>query len=674
MAEGISNLFLSRDTRVYLEQNPSAPNAERTVWELSVLNGYSFSQSTNSSQVTVSEMTDLVGRARRGQRAFNDSLSPAEWSFSTYARPTIVTSKHRAPEECLWASLFSESDLITGSSALGVNYNTFDTGITTASITPSAVLVSGSTYEVTITLPATPFHNGDTWFKTGDYIKVSGASATISPNGTFVVSSATGTTLKYYVPFNPGTFSASAITVKSATLATDGNQLDITPTSSNKTSLNTFNLYFVLGGRQWVSSYAGTEHKYDASEGTTIYKISNAVVNEVTSTFDIEGITTLEWSGQGSTIAELASLDFTGGTGVTTTQTTLNLGTGGVFTLTGNTTSIGVGNKVTISGTASGGAITGYTAPGPQDYYVIAASGDSTGTTSITLSASRGGSAVTISTTGNTTGLTLVSYPQPVLLTDGLTSTTNMIRNRLTQATVNNNLIDGSYSVTANALPTIVRDTADPSNYKVTIAFAAAHQFVIGQQIRVSSFTGTNAILNGIQTITAIPTASSIEYKVSQAATITGTSDRPVVKTPKAYSLTLTGGSITISNNISFLTPEALGVVNQPLAHITGTRSVSGSFTCYLDELTNGSIDLYQDLLNATTTITNNHEINFFVGGRKDSSSPVAPGIMIDLPQCHLEIPSINIDDVIGFEVNFTALPTSLSGTDEIAKIRYVGK
>ncbi|MEC7223030.1 MAG: tandem-95 repeat protein, partial [Verrucomicrobiota bacterium] len=51
----------------------------------------------------------------------------------------------------------------------------------------------------------------------------------------------------------------------------------------------------------------------------------------------------------------------------------------------------------------------------------------------------------------------------------------------------------------------------------------------------------------------------------------------------------LNGGNVTISNNITFITPEELGIVNVPIGHVTGTRSVSGSFTCYLTDDTNTS-------------------------------------------------------------------------------------
>ena len=49
-----------------------------------------------------------------------------------------------------------------------------------------------------------------------------------------------------------------------------------------------------------------------------------------------------------------------------------------------------------------------------------------------------------------------------------------------------------------------------------------------------------------------------------------------------SYSVAITGGNVTFSNNVSYLTPEELGKVNQPIEHVTGPRSVTGSLTCYL--------------------------------------------------------------------------------------------
>lgn len=136
------------------------------------------------------------------------------------------------------------------------------------------------------------------------------------------------------------------------------------------------------------------------------------------------------------------------------------------------------------------------------------------------------------------------------------------------------------------------------------------------------------------------------------------------------YNLVLTGGNITMENNITYLTPETLGVVNQPLGHVTGTRNVSGNFTCYLNREAGGSADLFEDLIEATTDITNSFNTVFKIGGTS------APKVQIDLPKCHFEVPTHSIDDIISLETNFHALPASVDPTavgDFEAKITYTG-
>jgi len=152
----------------------------------------------------------------------------------------------------------------------------------------------------------------------------------------------------------------------------------------------------------------------------------------------------------------------------------------------------------------------------------------------------------------------------------------------------------------------------------------------------------------------------------SLAITADDTTTFPGENSDGVYNAVLTGGNITMENNITFLTPETLCTVNHPLGHITGTRSISGSFTSYLNAATGSTADLFEDLVGATTTVTNSFDLTFSIGGAS------APKIVINLPQCHLEIPSHSIEDVIAIEANFTGLPTTLDATDE-ATITYVG-
>ena len=116
-----NNLFFSRDTRVLVE-------ADSTVWEIPVLDGFSFSQATNTSEISLSEMESTGGASRRGRRMFNDSYAPAEWNFSTYMRPFLsvvdaatgwdgTSAQMHAVEEIMWASLISAGQFNAKSAA-----------------------------------------------------------------------------------------------------------------------------------------------------------------------------------------------------------------------------------------------------------------------------------------------------------------------------------------------------------------------------------------------------------------------------------------------------------------------------------------------------------------------------------------------------------------------------
>ena len=139
------------------------------------------------------------------------------------------------------------------------------------------------------------------------------------------------------------------------------------------------------------------------------------------------------------------------------------------------------------------------------------------------------------------------------------------------------------------------------------------------------------------------------------------------------YNLVLTGGNITISNNLTYLTPETLGTVNQPLGNVTGTRTISGNFTCYLDHTAGASADLFEDLIEATSVITNSFDLTFGIGG----ASSVTPSVQIELPKCHFEVPAHSMDDIISLETNFHALPANLdpgTGADNYEiKVTYKG-
>ena len=393
----VDTLYFSRDSKMYIEIGSS-------VWEIPVLDGFSFSQANNSTEVTLSEMEDTAGSSKRGRRVFNDSLAPVEWSFSTYARPFLSegsdtagnaekdgTDRHHAVEEVLWA-------LMAGAATY------------TAPDGSTASALTGLTF-----------------------------SSTASPNTT------AGTGLS-----------------------------ELSFANSNKATLGTCNIYFSLD---------------DGGSNPVVYKLTEAVVNEASVDFDVDGIATIAWSGFGKTLTE-----------------------------------------------------------------------DSKPTRTVF---------------------------------EAINSTNNYIRNRLTQL-----------SITAG-------DT--------------------------TTFPGSGS---GV------------------------------------YTLTLTGGNITISNNISFLTPETLGTVNLPIGHVTGARSVSGSFNCYLglDSGTNTgtSTDFFNDLTSAAarTKVVNSFDVTFKLGGVSTSSS--VPVYQFNFPTAHLEIPAHTVEDVISLETTFQALPSTIAGTNEVS-VKYAG-
>jgi len=538
------------------------------LWSVPVLDGFSFSQATNTSEVTLNEMEDSTGKSRRGRKMFTDSLSAAEWSFSTYIRPfksagvtgdldggavgaggaaggvkkgiaDSTANIHHAVEEALWVAMAGKNTYTatTGrwaSPAAGGAVSSFTTGglvegnggdVGTHTFTVSNSTLGGSTTGastnstnganavITLTLTsdgsdqdvvATISERGIGWV-TGDVITITGASL----GGTTTTDNVT-------------------VTVTSTSAAADGTDLDINFYDSSRAALGTFNLYYVFS---------------DRTAGRLIYKLENAVVNEAAIEFDIDGIATVGWSGMAGQIKEVQE--------DTTDADTIAAGKFHADATSPVTGSHGVG-AIWIDTNDS------------DRFYINPTAGNNWW----------------------------------AAIDEGTTDTGNFIRNRLTQLTL-----------------------APETAFRTGTTF-------------------TNAA------------GASDSYETS-------------------YSVALTGGNVTISNNISFLTPEELGKVNQPIEHITGARTVSGSATCYLassDAATNRSRDLFADLVSDVNTVINKFAITLQVGG----TDTTKPRFEISIPTAHLEIPSHSIEDVISLETNFHGLGTGLSEGDEVT-LKYIG-
>ena len=174
--------------------------------------------------------------------------------------------------------------------------------------------------------------------------------------------------------------------------------------------------------------------------------------------------------------------------------------------------------------------------------------------------------------------------------------------------------------------------------------------------------TATNNFIRNKLTSLTVLAANTTAYPGAANNTAPGTAG--------SYTITLTGGSMSFSNNAMFLTPETLGVVNRPIGHIAGNKSITGNFTAYIEEAA-GSKDtsgqLLADALADLTTVTNSFALTFILGGTGN-----LPRFQINLPTAHLEIPKVQSDDIISVDIAFHGLPSTIAGTNE-ATLKYVG-
>ena len=525
-------LYFSRDSKLYLE-------FDTKLWEVPVLDGFSFSQATNQSEIALSEMQGSDGLSRRGNRVFTDSLAPAEWSFSTYVRPfkdSQSTPEHHAVEEALWAVMagadkYSDSTTgggmvkgaggsnttaaattsISGATAGTYTINDGDSGVTGSGASTGVgweidiVMATGAITSVTVISGGSGFTAGQTLIIPSSLVgNGGGVTVTVAAISEIGANFYRNTDADENSPFGP------AVAIPGPT-----NQA-INFSQSNRAVLGTCNLYFVME---------------TSTTNPMVYKLTGAAFNEAAIDFEVDGIATINWSGFAKNITDLQSQD-----------------------------------KVSV-------------------------------VTSKTATLQTVGDVVLDSTDGFKMGLATATTLTTAMFAkdDAVTDTNTFIRNRLTQLIV--------------------------------------------------STTDTTAFPSG------------------------------------SYNLTLTGGNITISNNITYLVPEELGAVNIPIEHVTGGRSVSGNFTCYLtlDTLADTSnplgtsVELFNDMTTGGTNkglekVVNDFDVTFQVGGAVTNT----PRLFVKIPRCHIDVPNHSVEDVISVETNFAAYTTDFNVANEV-QLEYYG-
>jgi len=194
--------------------------------------------------------------------------------------------------------------------------------------------------------------------------------------------------------------------------------------------------------------------------------------------------------------------------------------------------------------------------------------------------------------------------------------------------------LDGIAMVAWTGMGTALRQVS------TTAAFAVPGSGLVGGAI-TGGLTGTGYTYKNT-------TADFITNKLSTISLKAG-----IDGTGTVYNLALTGGSITINNNITYVTPANLGVVNLPVGYHTGTRAISGNVTAYLRTGTTNTAGLLNTLLAASATsagIEPKYQMIVAVGG-----STATTRVEIEMPSAFLQIPTIDAQAVMSTTINFTA-------------------
>lgn len=337
----------------------------------------------------------------------------------------------------------------------------------------------------------------------------------------------------------------------------------------------------------------------------TTYLVKDVILTTCELDFSIDSISMATWGGSGTSIEEIDTSAWVSGTDY--------LPSSGIAVGTADTEAKFIRNKLSTI-TLKGTTVSGGTANEAQ--WTIDYGTSISGTSSHTLGAT-------------------TAYTADITIDGGSTQTITVDTTTFTGITVNSVIAEINYQLSGAIIS--ISSTGDLIVTSHTAGSSSSVLVVDG---------GVNALFAELDTT---------NFSAIGSETTSGAG------TPKTYNVPITGGSLTIENNVTYLTPEELGKVNLPLPGFTGTRSVSGSVTAYLNSGSTNTGGLLADLASATETVTHDFEMEMFMGGESNDTR-----VKFSMPNCHLVIPSINVEDVISTEISFTALGSEITEADEL--------
>lgn len=124
-----------------------------------------------------------------------------------------------------------------------------------------------------------------------------------------------------------------------------------------------------------------------------------------------------------------------------------------------------------------------------------------------------------------------------------------------------------------------------------------------------------------------------------------------------SHTFPVTGLTFDVNNNLTYLTPEELANLNQPIAQFTGVQTITGSISAYLrggvTASDNSAAFLRNIVSNTATSIAQGTQANLVIGGT------TAPYFAVDMQAVQFNFPTHTIDDVIGITAEFIAQETT---------------
>ena len=167
----------------------------------------------------------------------------------------------------------------------------------------------------------------------------------------------------------------------------------------------------------------------------------------------------------------------------------------------------------------------------------------------------------------------------------------------------------------------------------------------------------TGGALGGTLQGTFLQKVTSCPYIANKLSVVT--LDEGIGSGGTAYNVALTGGSLTISNNVTYLTPANLATVNKPVTYFTSTRAISGSLNAYLRTGSGNTAVLMQSMLNNSGTAVNPaFYMNISIGGTGTTK------VDFTMPAVVLTIPTVNAEQVVSTTINFTAQGSTSNAFD----------